>query len=74
MVLKQWLLDLGSQIHGSVICSRYIRSGSILIFVVCVVSVVVCDEVNDEDAAHQVDKADEALQVHPLDPVHQHTR
>ena len=35
--------------------------------------VVVCDEVNEEDAAHQVDKVDEVHQVHPLDPVNQNT-
>ena len=38
--------------------------------------VVVCDEVNEEDAVHQVDKVDEVHQVHqvhPQDPVHQNT-
>ena len=52
------------------------------------VNVVVRDEVNEEDAVHQVDevdevhqvdlahqvnKVDEVYQVHPLDPVYQNT-
>ena len=36
----------------------------------CVVNVVVCNEVNEEDTVHQVDKVDE---VHQVDPVHQNT-
>ena len=30
-----------------------------------------CDEVNEEDAVHQVDKVDEVHQVHQVDPAHQ---
>ena len=30
-----------------------------------------CDEVDDEDAVHQVDKVDEVLQVHQVDLAHQ---
>ena len=37
----------------------------------CVVNVVVCDEVNEEDAVHQVDKVDEVHQVHQVDLAHQ---
>ena len=33
--------------------------------------VVVCDEVNEEDAVHQVDKVDEVHQVHQVDLAHQ---
>ena len=33
--------------------------------------VVVCDEVNEEDAIHQVDKVDEVHQVHQVDLAHQ---
>ena len=34
----------------------------------CVVFIVVCDQVNQVDPAHQVNKGDE---VHQVDPVHQ---
>ena len=37
----------------------------------CVVNVAVCDEVNEEDAVHQVDKVDEVHQVHQVDLAHQ---
>ena len=33
--------------------------------------VVVCDEVNEEDAVHQVDKVDEVHHVHQVDLAHQ---
>ena len=33
--------------------------------------VVVCDEVNEEDAVHQVDKVYEVHQVHQIDLAHQ---
>ena len=33
--------------------------------------VVVCEEVNEEDAVHQVDKVDEVHQVYQVDLAHQ---